>query len=109
MAVPNVQVKLEQADADSDNEDDEDDDENDGGDRSDEKSQAKRIHKHAMKILKFKLYFEDLFPTDDDRGMLVYNCWMAGAKVTSGLDEDRTTIKWMFYHFKYDKKVCGSQ
>jgi len=84
---PDIKVKVEDTNVDGDdkgNEDDDDgdDDDDDNDDWSDEKGQAKCVYKHSLKILKFKLYFEDFFPTNDDRGTLVYNCWMAGAKVT---------------------------
>ena len=98
-----IKVKLEKTDADSDDEDDDDD--NGDNDRSDEKSRAKRVYKHALKILKLKLYFEDFFPSDDNRASLVYDCWMAGAKVTKGLDEDHETLDWMLHNFEFNKKV----
>ena len=91
--------------------DDNDDGDDKGGDSADrrrnsEKGLAERIYDRSLKILKFKLYFEDFFPTDDDRGALVYDCWMAGAKVTKGADRDHATLEWMLYHFGYDKTVC---
>ena len=113
ITAPKVKVKVENVGTDSDNEGNEEDDDDDGdgeddgdNDRSDEKNQAKRIYKHSLKVLKFKLYFEDFFPTDDDRGARVYDCWMAGAEATKGLDKDHTALKWMLYRFKYDKQVC---
>ena len=106
MTVPKVKVKVENIDANSDDEADEDEDDNENNDdRSDEKNQAKRIYTHSLKVLKFKLYFEDFFPTDDDRSALVYDCWMAGAKATKGVNKDNDALKRMLYHFKYDKKV----
>jgi len=105
MATPDIKVKVENVDTDSDNGDDEDEDQEDDNDRNDETSQAKRVYGHALKVLRFKLYFEDFFPADDDRGALVYDCWMAGAKTTRGLDGDRAALKRMLYHYKYDKKV----
>ena len=103
-----VQVKKEKIDAGNNGESDDGDgngDDENNLDQSDEKGQAERVYKHAMKILKFKMYFEDFFPTDDDRASLTYDCWMAGAKVTKGFDADHATTKWMLYHFKYDKTV----
>ena len=48
----------------------------------------------------------DIFPTDDDRGALVYDCWMAGAKATKVANtRDNTALEQMFYHFGYDKTV----
>ena len=99
---------MEDVDTDGDNGDDEDDDQEEDTDRNDEESQAKRIYNRALKVLRFKLYFEDFFPADDDKGTLVYDCWMAGAKTTRGLDGDRAAIKRMLYHYKYDKQVCTS-
>ena len=96
---------MENVDSGGDDEGDEDEDEEDHDDRNDEKSQAACVYKHALKVLKFKLYFEDFFPTDDDKGALVYDCWMAGARVTKGLSADPGTLKWMLYHFKHDKTV----
>lgn len=100
--------------SDKDNSHKVDDNDDNGGDvsgndgdrsRNSEKSQAERIYDRSLKILKFKLYFEDFFPTDDDRSALVYDCWMAGAKVTKGVNSDHATLEWMFYHFGYDKMV----
>jgi len=101
-------VKVEAVDTDSDNGDDEDDDQEEDTDRNDEESQAKRVYDRALKVLRFKLYFEDFFPADDDKGALVYDCWMAGAKTTRGLNGDRAALKWMLYHYKYDKQVRTS-
>ena len=108
-----IKVKVEKAKACSRDEGDEDDEEdnegnanNNGGDgQSDEKQLAKRVYKNSFKILKFKMYFEDFFPADDDRDALVFDCWMAGAKVTSGLTKDHGALKRMLYRHKYDKKV----
>ena len=96
---------MENAETESDNGDDEEEDQEDDNDRNDEKSQAKRVYHGALKVLRFRLYFKDFFPADDDRGVLVYDCWMAGAKTTRGLNGDRAALKRMLYQYKYDKKV----
>jgi hypothetical protein len=106
-----AKVKREKINADDDDESGNGDGDDEGDetefDQSDEKGQAKRVYKHALRILKFKLYFEDFFPTDDDRASLTYDCWMAGAKATKGLDADHATSERMLYLFGYDKKVCN--
>ena len=110
-----TKVKMEKASADYDNESNEDDDgendagdDEDGDDQGDEKRQAARIYKRSLKVLKFKLYFEDFFPTDDDRSAFIYDCWATGAKTTKGINGDRANFKTMLYDFKYDKKVRKS-
>jgi hypothetical protein len=108
-----VKVKTEKVGPESDI--DGDDDGGDTGSEDDRggktlglKSQANRIFRHAHKMLKYRLYFEDFFPIDDDRAALIYECWMAGAKVTSGVDEDKATLESMLYRLGQDKKVRPS-
>lgn len=103
VAIPNVKVKVERGDTDDGDEGDKD---HDGGDdRNHERDQAKRVYENSVRFLKFKLYFEDFFPTDDDRGALIYDCWMDGANVTKGLTDDCVVLERMLYRFKYDKKA----
>ena len=62
IAVPDVKVKVENIDTDSDNGDDEDEDQDEeDNDRNDEKGQAMRVYHRALKVLRFRLYFNTGF------------------------------------------------
>ena len=92
--------------ADEDEDKDEDEDGGRGADRGGSaKAVAKRIYKKALKILKRKLYFEKIFPTDAEKDSLPYSCWTSVVVSMDHIDGGSTTACEMFYTFGYDNTV----
>ena len=103
-----VKVKMEKpSDETGEDDDDEDKSEGDGAshDESDATRTAEEIYKKALRALKFKLYFENFFPTDTEKDSLPYSCWVSAAASISEVDSESAAVHKMFYNHGYDDKV----
>jgi len=69
---------------------------------------AKRIYKKALKILKFKMYFENFFPTDTEKDSLPYSCWNSAVASIGEINGGPAAAREMFYDAGYEKKVRTS-
>ena len=109
-AMPMVKVKVEKTSNDATEEDEDDGEDEDGGHKighSKPARTAERIYKKALKILKFKLYFENFFPTDDDKIGLPSSCWAAAIASIGEIDGGPAAARSMFHDFGYEDMVCA--
>lgn len=101
-------MKIEKANNNGTN-DDEDEDGDENGDRDarhgDAARLAKGVYKKALKTLKFKLYFENFFPTDVEKDGLPYSCWSSAVASFGEIDGGSAAVCRMFYDFGYDDMV----
>jgi len=104
-ATPMVKVKVE-AVSDASSDEDEEEDGGHGTGHDDATRTAKRIYKKALKILKFKLYFENFFPIDTEKDSLPYSCWTSAVASIGEIAGGSAAAQGMFYGGGYDKKVC---
>jgi len=91
--------------ADKDEGEDEDEDRGHGSNRTDTVRVAKKIYKKALKVLKFKLYFENIFPTDVEKDSLAYSCWTSAVVSTGQIDGGSAAARKMFHDFGYEDTV----
>ena len=103
-----VKVKIEKTDDDTVDEDEDEDENEDGGHNAghdDPTRTAERIYKKALKILKFKLYFENFFPTDDDKTDLPSSCWAAAIASIGEINGGPAAVRRMLHDYEYDEMV----
>jgi hypothetical protein len=102
-------VKKEKANNNATNEDEGEDEDEDGGRDAHHGSHAARvakgIYKKALKTLKFKLYFENFFPTDEEKDGLPYSCWISAIESSGEIEGGSVAAHKMFYDFGYDDTV----
>jgi len=101
-----VKVKVEKAnDDDADEDEDEDEDGGHNAGHDDATRTAAMIYKKALKILKFKLYFENFFPTDDEKIDLPSTCWAAAIASIGEINGGPAAARRMLHDFEYDEMV----
>ena len=103
-----VKVKVEKTDDDAADEDEDECEEEDRGHNAghdDATRTAERIYKKALKILKFKLYFENFFPTDDEKIELPSSCWAAAVASIGEIDCGPAAARRMLHDFGYEDTV----
>ena len=103
-----VNVKKEKVDDPDIDEDKDEDGDDESEDDPGHDGIAKRIYHKALKMLKFKLYFENFFPTDTEKDALPYSCWVSAVESIDQVDGGSAAACKMFYGTKYGRRVCAS-
>ena len=103
-----IRVKMENANNDSADESEDEDEDDDGGHgahHDDATRTARRIYKKALKTLKLKLYFENLFPTEAEKDGLPRSCWASAVASIGKIDGGSAAASKMLHDFGYETMV----
>ena len=63
------------------------------------------IYRKVLRVLKFKLYFKNFFPTEDEKENLPYVCWTSAAESIGEIDGGPAAVRRMFHSFGYGDLV----